>query len=300
MGFSGMDHLLRAQTVLDDREVWDMEKTPITAGALTSLAYYDLFEAGTVPATNTLPTGSSAFLAARANSGVPQLGGVNINALAFTVPSGSKTRHLTFMNNNGGSIANCHGNTFLLDLVGIYPDFDLAAGGTQATGTGVGVADVTRHTDGKNLFMYVVVQTTLTGTAPTIQINYTTGGLASVSTAAIAILSGSVRGRIATSTVFKIPFGSNDPTVVAVRSVTFAGGAAPTGLVSVFIAKEIGLLVQSASLIVAEKSFVDPSKEFSAPKWDDDAVPNLVFRPSSTPSSPSIGYRFHTTKGYAT
>ncbi len=300
MGFSGMDHLLRAQTVLDDLELWDMEKTPITAGALTSLAYYDFYEAGTVPATNTFPVGSNAFKAVRANSGVPQAGGVNINALAFTTPSGSKTRHLTYMQNNGGSIANCHGDTFLLDLVGFYCDFDHAVGGTIATGTGVGVADVTRHTDGKNLFMYIVVQVTLGGTAGTIQVNYTTGGLASVSTAAIALTSASVRGRIGTGAVFKLPFGSNDPTVVAVRSVTFAGGAAPTGKIAVMIAKEMGKLTQQASLIATSKSFVDPSQEFSAPKWDNDAVPCLVYRPSSTPSSPSIGYRFHTTKGYAT
>ncbi len=300
MGFSGMDHLLRAQTVLDDLELWDMEKTPITAGALTSLAYYDFYEATGLPGGNTFPLGSNAFKAVRANSGTPQAGGVNINALGFTVPSGSKTRHLTYWQNNGGSIANCQGDTYLLDLVGFYCDFDLAAGGTIATGTGVGVADVTRWTTGKNLFMYIVVQVVLAGTAPTIQINYTTGGLASVSTAALTITSASVRGRVPTTNIFKVPFGSNDPTVVAVRSITLAGGAAPTGKVAIMIAKEMGKLTQANSLIAATKSFVDPSQEFSAPTWDNDSVPHLVYRPTSTPSSPILGYRFQTTKGYAT
>ncbi len=300
MGFTGLDHLLRAQTVLNDKEEWDIEKTPVTAGALVASAYYDFYEAGPLPAANAFPTGSKAFKAVRANSGTPQAGGAGINALAFTVPSGGKTRHLTYMEQNGGNVASCVGDWIALDLVGFYCDFDLAAGaGTYATGTGVGVADVTRWQDGKNLFMYLVTQLVFTGTAPSFQVNYTTGALASVSTSALSLINASVKGRVCSTTFFKIPFGSNDPTVVAVRSVTLAGGAAPTGKVAIMIAKEMGRVTNTTAQTLTPKSFVNPQGEFSAPTWDNDSVPHFVFKPASTPTTPSIVARMHTTKGYA-
>jgi len=301
MGFSGMDHLLRAQTVLGDLEKWDFEKTPVTAGALAASAYYDFYEAGPLPAANAFPVGSKAFKAVRANSGTPQAGGVNINANAFTVPSNSKTRHLTYLEHNGGNVASTTGDLILLDLVGFYCDFDLAAGaGTYATGTGVGVADVTRYTTGKNLFMYLVAQVVFTGTAPSFQINYTTGGLASVSTAALALINTCVKGRVCTTTYFKVPFGSNDPTVVAVRSVTLAGGAAPTGKVAIMIAKEIGRVTNGTAQLSTSKSFVNPAGEFSAPGWDSDSVPAYVWKTTGAPTTPSIAGQFQTTAGYAT
>lgn len=207
---------------------------------------------------------------------------------------------MTYLEDNGGNVASTTGDLYLLDLIGFYCDFDLSTGGTQTTGTGTGVADVTRFTDGKNLFMYLVAQVVFTGTAPTAQLNYTTGGLASVSTAALTLTNASVRGRVATTTYFKIPFGSNDPTVVALRSITFAGGAAPTGKIAVMIAKELGRLTTDTAMQSSQKSFVNPQQEFSAPAWDQDSVPAYVWRAKDTPTTPNIAGRFHTTKGYAT
>lgn len=296
MGFSGLDHVARAITVLGDGEAFDFEKTPVTAGALVASTYYDLYEAGPNPAANTFPTGSKAFKAVRGNTGSPQAGGVAINAIALDVPSGSKTRHMTYIEHDGGNVANAIGDWHVNDLLGFYCDFDLAAGGTQNTGTGVGVADVTRFTNGIGVFAYIVCQVAFTGTAPTAQLNFTDNSLASVSTAALTLVSTSVRGQVATA-AYKVPLGK--PGIVALRSITFAGGAAPTGKIAVMLAKKMGKISHATAQQGVSKSFMNGQGEFSLPQWVTDSVPGFVFKPSSTPTTPTINGQFQTAKGYA-
>ena len=297
MGFTGLDQIVRAQTVLDDAEDWDFEKTPVTAGALVAGSAYDFYEAPNLPFGNLFPIGSTAFKAVRNNNGVPQAGGVGINAINMLPPTGGKTRHLTYLEHDGGNVAGAVGDIFLFDLLGFYCDFNLAGAGTQLTGTGVGVADVTRYTNGVNVLMYVVTQVVLAGASPTLTIAFTDGTLSSVNTAAMPLTPAAVRGQIPTTGVFKIPTPKG---VVAVRSVTFSAGPPATGKLAIMLVRQLGKISHTTAQQSKSKSFLDPAGEFRVPKWDSDAVPAFAFRARAVSTSPIFGGQFQTTKGYAT
>jgi hypothetical protein len=287
MGFDQFNALLKAKTQLGDEDDVDWQKTPATAGALVAGGYYDLFEGSGDPAAGAYPTGSNAFKLATGNNGSPQIGGVSTPGfISFANVGATKTKHLLWAEAVTDQ-SNGQGDVILLDVLGAYCDLNLATAGAIATGTGVGVADITRYSTGKRVFMYLVSQVTFTGTPPTVTIAYTDENLASQSTSALTLITGCVKGRVATA-AFRVPLAAGNRGVVAVRSVTHAGGAAPTGKYAIVLARKLGSIKIDSGLTRAEKSFSDPRGSFLFPRVLDNAALNLIYRPSSTPTTPTL------------
>jgi len=277
MGFDSSRDLLRAQTVLDDSRQFQFQKTKATAaGAYVATAYYDFYEGGVEPTANTLPLASNAWKLASGNNGSPQFGGVGVNGFNFVNPTTGKTRHLLWAEAYG-DLANSTGTLLFYDLLGGYCDFNQATAGAIATGTGVGVPDITRYTDGKDVKMLLVSQVTFTGTAATIAVDYTNGALASKTAPTVTPINAVERGRHLTN-AWSIPLAAGDDSVVAVRGVTHAGGAAPTGKYAIFLAKLLGSLTIETAQRRSEKSFSKLDGCFLFPKIQSNAFLNMTWQ----------------------
>ena len=91
MGWDQFNGILKAKTVLGDEDDYELRKAMVTAGALVAGAYYDTFEGAGLPAANTLPTGSNAFVAVSGNNGAP-----THNLITAPNPASGKTRHFLY------------------------------------------------------------------------------------------------------------------------------------------------------------------------------------------------------------
>lgn len=288
MGWDQFSALLRSKTVLGDEDDTEVQKSTI-AGTTIAGSYYDTFEGGTDPAANTLPTGSNAFVEVSGNNGTP-----THNVTAFPNVAASKTKHLLYA--DAAAPGSALGDIIIYDLLGFYPDFNLATAGTTATGTGVGVADITRYGTGKRVYMGILAQVSFTGTPPSVTVNYTNSSLASKSTSALTLTSTCVRGRYAT-TAMRVPLAAGDTGVSAVRSVTHAGGAAPTGKYAIFLYRVLGVIKIATANSSAEKSWSDPKGAFLFPRILDNAAINYAWRAANGISNPGFTATLYTADG---
>lgn len=296
MGFDQFNSLLNAKTVLGQEDDIDWQKSPQTAGALVAGGYYDFYEGAGEPAANTYPAGSNAFKLATGNNNNPLVGGVAANLITAPNVLAAQSRHLIYAE-AVGDVAASTGTIIFFDFLGVYSDFNLATAGSIATGTPVSTADITRYTGATSrTFMYLVSTVAFTGTPPTVVVNYTDGALTSQSTAAQTLITTCPRGRIASAVGFRVPLVTSSG-VVAVRSVTHAGGAAPTGKYAVVIGRLLGRVRIDQAQTLAQKSFSDPRASFLFPRLVDNWALGMIYAPNAAPTTPRMSGTIWTAYG---
>lgn len=293
MGWDSHARYIKAATQLAGMNDIEFFFPILTAGSTVAGAFYHFWQqSGGDPVANAYGTGSNAYVAVSGNDGSP-----THNTIARTNPTGGKTRHLVYSELQGSSTG-MDGILSYHDVIGYYPDFNLATGGTQSTGTAVGGVDIDRHTSGKEVFMFLETQVVFAGTMPTIVINYTDQGGVAGATASLTLITGSVASRIGTTTYYRIPLASGDIGLKSVQSVVFTGGVGPTGKFAIVLARKLGnQYINSADAAYSEKSFVQPYGAYLFPQIQDDSVIGMTYRSLDVQATPGVYGHIWTAEG---
>ncbi len=278
MGFTSFDALARALTVNGDGGDVEWSKTTAQTSALTASSYHDLLLGGDEPAAVTLPTGSRAFVAVSGGNGTP-----THNGLILANPDANKTRHALVLEGLVAT-ANGQGDLYLLDVLGFYPDFDLATGGTLTTGD---TSENRTARYSKGVFAYLVTQTALAGTLPTVVATATKQDGSSVVTPSLSLIASSAVGRVPTTNFFRLPFPGTS-NLLNLRQLAFTGGAGPSGKVAVILARKLASLKLGTAQVSEARGLADPRGSVLLPRIVDNAFLSLVYRPASTPTAPRI------------
>lgn len=281
MGFDQYNTLLKAKTVLGDEDDYEFRKAMVTAGALVAGAYYDTFEGAGIPAANTFPTGSNAFVACSGNNGAP-----THNLIAAPNPASGKTRHLLYCELDT-DVANGTGTLIFYDCEGFYPDFNLNANTTYNTGDAAATNRLTRYSGSSRVQLGIVMQVVGAGTLPTVTINYGDQSGNAGATAAQTLIAAAARGRYGINS-WKVPLAAGDTGVRSVVSVVTAGGVGASGKIALLLMRKLGQVKVSTALVTAEKSFADPKNAFLFPRVKDNAAIGMAWRSSSTPTTPTL------------
>jgi len=281
MGWDQYNQLLKAKTVLGDEDDYEMRKTQATAGALAAGAIYDHFQGASIPAANVLPTGSNAFVAVSGNNGAP-----THNIITAPNPASGKTRHLLY-GEFDTDVTNGVGTLILYDLEGFYPDFNLNANTTYATGDAAATNRLTRHSGSKRVQLAIVMQVVGAGTLPTVTINYGDQDGNAGATAAQTLIAGAVQGRYGINS-WKVPLAAGDTGVRSVVSVVTAGGVGASGKIAIYMMRLLGRIKISTAQTLSEKSFADPRNAFLFPRLKDNFALCSAWRSGSTPTTPTV------------
>lgn len=164
----------------------------------------------------------------------------------------SETKHVLNWHTYGHTGSNCPCILFLVDLLLYYPSCVVTGSPTTLDNT----VTLPRYTDGSNVQLAVIVQTTLGAATPQLTLTYTNSAGAGSRTSTVTALTTSMAAQQHLGTSLFLPLQGTDTGVRSIQSYTIDSGGT-TGTVCLVLFKIIATTeVKSQTLV--DRSYICP------------------------------------------